>query len=273
MTATAWQSIEPIPAQRMNEARRQAHNALHWMARIANSYVEAEDDNSHLDLIWHDGAHSLRTKEFHNGLSVEARLGALELQFCENGEPATHTLSFQERTPAHVEAWVLVELLHRAVDRDKFSKELPYTPKDLMMGDSEEHEVEAYASELNALQGWMRNAAAVMAAVRHDLSRDAGADFSKQPITCCPQTFQLNLELPLPQGSGAQSLRAGLSAGDGLRPEPYFFVATKQQALSGDFDPASLLSAQRIASETLAADDVIQFLRDQVAAHRKRLAS
>ncbi|MBU1210742.1 MAG: hypothetical protein KJ587_05640 [Alphaproteobacteria bacterium] len=273
MTALAWQTIEPIPAQRMNEARRQAHNALHWLARIANSYLGDEEGNAQLQLIWNDEANSIRTKEFGPGLSVEARLGVLELQFCEDGKPATHTLSFEEHTPAHVEAWVLVELLHRDVDRDKFSKDLPYTPKDLMLGDSEEHEAEAYAAELKALQGWLRNAAAVLTAVRHDLSRDADADYSKLPVACCPQTFQLNLELPLPAGSGAGALRAGLSAGDALRPEPFFFVATDEQALAGNFDAASILSVQRIAADKLAADDVIQFLRDQVAAHRKRLAS
>ena len=273
MTATTWQNIEPVPAQRMNEARRQAHNALHWLARIANSYVDAEHDNERIELAWNAKAQSLRTKEFEGGLSVEGRLGLLELQFCEDGEPMTHILSFQDRTPAHVEAWVLVELLHRGVHRDRFSKDLPYTPRDLMLGDSEEHEVESHEAELAALQGWMRNGAAVLTAVRHDLSKDADTDYSKQAIMCCPQTFQLKLELPLPAGSGAKSLRVGLSAGDSLRPEPFFFVATNEQALSGNFDAASILSVQRVASETLAVDHVIQFLRDQVAAHRKRLAS
>lgn len=273
MTATAWQSIEPIPAQRMNDARRQAHNLLHWMARLANSYAEPNDGGAQLEFVWNDDTESLRTSEFEGGLCLEGRIGKLELQFCEDGTPVPHTLSFEERTPAHVEAWFLVELLHRDIDRSKFNKELPYTPKDLMMGDSEEHEYESHEAELKALQGWLRNGAAVLAAVRHDLSKDAGADFSKQKIVCCPQTFQLYLGLPLPAGSGANSLRAGLSAGDALRPEPFFFVATEEQSLGGNFDAASILSVQRIASETLAADDVIKFLRDQVAAHRKRLAS
>jgi len=273
MTATQWQAIEPIPAQRMNEARRQTHNLLHWMARIADSYLDSEESNTHLQLRWNDETQALRTGEFDAGLSIEGRVGVLELQFCEDGKPVPHTLSFQERTPAHVEAWVLVELLHRDVDREKFSKDLPYTPKDLMLGDSEEHEVETYEGELKALQGWLRNGAAVLTAVRHDISRDAGTDYSGQAIFCCPQTFQLNLEVPLPAGSGAETLRAGLSAGDGLRPEPFFFVATREQALNGNFEPASILSVQRVASEKLAADDVIQFIRDQVGAHRKRLAS
>lgn len=273
MTATHWQTPAPKETSRLAEARRQAHNALHWMARLANTYREPEENDEHLTLLWHPDSHTLRTKHFGPDLSLELRLGKMELQFCENDTPVPHVLCFEERSPAHVEAWVLVELLHRGMDRDAFTKDLPYEPRDVMLGDHEEHEVEAYAEELALLNSWFCNAAAVLAAVRHDLARDADTDFSQVPIACWPADFQLGLDLPLPAGSGAPSLRAGLSAGDALRPEPYFFVATRQQAQVGDFDPASLLSVKRIEAENLAADNVIDFLRTEVAAHRKRLAS
>lgn len=273
MIETHWQAIEPVPFKPMNEARRQAHNAVHWLVRIANSYLDAADDNAHVELLWNDGASALRTRTFGPDLSVELRLGQLEMQFCEHGEPAPHVLALQERTPAHIEAWILVELLHRGVDRDRFSKDLPYLANDLMLGDHEEHEVRAYETELLALNGWMKNGAAVLTALRHDLGRNGGADLSGQAIVLWPQTFQLGLEVPLPRGSGARALRAGLSAGGSLRPEPFFFIGTKEQALSADFDASSVLSVRRIAVEKLAADDVIRFLREEVAHHRKRLAS
>lgn len=273
MIGTQWQDIAPISAKRANEARREAHNALHWMARIANSYRPAEDDNRHVLLQWHDEAGVLRTKPFGDNVTVELRLACLELQFCENGVPVPHVLSFEERTPAHVEAWVLVELLHRGIDRDRFSKVLPYPAEDLMLGDHREHEVEAYVDELSALNGWMRNAATVLAALRHELAADTGGDYRNEEIVCWPETFQLGLDLPLGKGGGAESLRAGLSAGDGLRPHPFFFVGAKEQAYSGDFAAGSILSVHRIATDNLAAADVIAFLRREVRTHRKRLAS
>ncbi|MGI9493635.1 MAG: hypothetical protein ACR2QF_14655, partial [Geminicoccaceae bacterium] len=193
MEITTWQPIEPLASSRMAEARRQAHNAIHWLARLANSYVDNEPDNRHVDLLWDADRSVIRTKPFLDHLSVEVRIADLELQFCEDGEPAPHVLSFQERTPAHVEAWVLVELLHRGVDRDRFSKDLPYPGRDVMLGDSEDHEVEDYRAELASLSAWLRNAAAVCSALRHDLGRNHGYDPAGLSVTCWPETFQLGI--------------------------------------------------------------------------------
>lgn len=272
METTTWQTIEPLTSSRMADARRQAHNALHWLARFANSYVDPLPGDRHVDLLWDADRTVIRTKSFADNLFVELCVADLEMQFCENGVPVPHVLSFQERTPAHVEAWGLVELLHRGVDRDRFSKDLPYKGRDLMLGDSEDHEVEDYRAELASLNGWLRNAAVVCSALRHDLGRDHGHDLTDTPITCWPETFQLGIDMPLPRGFGAPALRAGLAAGDALRPEPFFFVGTVEQALSGDFDANGVLSSQRIQTEELAADEVIGFLRDALLAHRKRLA-
>lgn len=272
MTQLNWTEIEALPAQQMSEARRQAHNAVHWLARVANSYIEPEDDNAHVALPWNAETETLRTRVFGNDLTVELRLGALEIQFCEGGQPVPHVLAFEERTPAHVEAYMLVELLHRDVDRDAFSKMLPYEAKDLMLGDHEEHRSDELRAELTALNGWMRNAAAVLTAVRHDLRKHAGLEKADPELVCWPETFQLGIDIPMPVGSGAKAIRAGLSAGDQLRPEPFFFVGTVDQAVSGNFDPASVLSVQRIPAEKMTADGVIGFLDQQIAAHRKRLA-
>jgi len=272
MENQTWQTIEPLTSPRLGEARRQAHNAIHWLARIANSYVEKEPDDRHVDLLWDADRAALFTKTFENNLSVELRVAGLELQFCEDGKPVPHVLSFQERTPAHVEAWVLVELLHRGVDRERFSKDLPYSGRDVMLGDSEDHEVDEYRAELGSLNGWLRNAAAVCTAVRAELGRDEGYDLGNMDVTLWPETFQLGVEIPLPQGFGAPALRAGLSAGDALRPDPFFLAGTIDQTLSGDFDADSILSSQRLQDEKSSADDVIGFLRDAVLRHRKRLA-
>lgn len=272
MVAIAWEMVDLPAPSRMAEARRQAHNAIHWLARFANSYIDSEADGRHVELLWNDDHASIRTKTFGRDLAVELRVTDLDMQFCENGHPVPHVLSFEERTPAHVEAWALVELLHRGVDRDRFSKELPYPGRDLMLGDSEDHDVDSYRDELASLHGWLRNAAVVSAAVRHELGRDLGEDLSATPVVCWPETFQLGIEIPLPQGFGAKALRAGLSAGDALRPEPFFFTGTVEQSISGDFDAESVLSVQRIPTENLAADDIIRYLREAVAGQRKRLA-
>ena len=204
MVTIAWQTVDLPAPSRMAEARRQAHNAIHWLARFANSYVEPEPDGRHALLLWNDDHGSIQTKTFLSGLSVEVRIADLDMQFCENGRPVPHVLSFQERTPAHVEAWALVELLHRGVDRNRFSKDLPYPARDLMLGDSEDHEVDAYRAELAFMNGWLRNAAAVCAALRHELGNVVDVDLATTPVVCWPETFQLGIEVPLPRGFGAR---------------------------------------------------------------------
>ncbi len=270
---TSWQSIDPHTSSHMAEARRQAHNAIHWLARLAHSYVDREPNDRHTDLLWDVDRATIRTQPFQGNLSVELHVADLELVFCEDGKPVPHLLSLQERTPAHIEAWVLVELLHRGVDRDRFSKDLPYAARDLMLGDSEDHEVENFRTEFSTLNGWLRNAAAVCTALRHELKREIlTGGTAIPPLVCWPETFQLGIEIALPQGFGAPALRAGLSAGDALRPDPFFFVGTIEQTMTADIDAGSLLSVQRIQSECLSADDVIGFLRGSIQSQRKRLA-
>ncbi len=272
MESVTWQTIELPQSAQLADARRQAHNAVHWLARIANSYIAPGDDNSHVAINWDDKAGALRTQSFSDNLNVELRIAQLQLQFCENGQPVPHILSFEERTPAHVEAWILVELLHRGVERTSFTKELPYPAADLMLGDSEEHAPGDYIEELASLDGWLRNGAAVCSALRHDLRDEAANGVKDDPLTLWPQTFQLGIELPLPVGSGAPTLRVGISAGDNLRPEPFFFVGTPAQTIAGDFAPDSILSSRRILEQNLTSDDVINFLKDGIASQRKRLA-
>ena len=270
-----WQSILAVKPTAMKAPRRQAQNALHWMARIANSYLEPDEKNRHIELLWNPETRSIRTKEFLSKHSIEFRLEALELQFCENGTPVPHTLSFQERTPAHVEAWILIELLHRDLNRDQFSKILPYEGAELMMGDTEEHEVEEHASELAALHDCFCDAAEICTAVADGLKdNDDGFIASKDiPVVCWPQLFHLGIELDLQPGYGSQSIRTGLSAGDGLRPSPFFFTATNNEAEAGDFEASSILPIERIAADNISENDVVSFLTESILTCRKRLAN
>lgn len=270
-----WQSITKIKPTEMKASRRQAQNALHWMARIANSYLEADDKSRHIELLWNSKTRSIRTKQFLSQYSLELRLETLELQFCENDIPVPHTLSFQERTPAHVEAWFLIELLHRDIDREKFSKALPYVEAELMMGDSEEHEVEQYSDELTALNDCFCDSAEICAAVADNLKRneDGFLVSTDMPVICWPQLFHLGIELDLQPGFGSLAIRMGLSAGDGLRPSPFFFTATRDEAEAGDFEASSILPVERIASENMSHDDVVSFLSKSILDCRKRLAN
>ena len=43
MASVTWPNISTVDADKLNAARRQAHNAVHWLVRLANSYTEPGD--------------------------------------------------------------------------------------------------------------------------------------------------------------------------------------------------------------------------------------
>ena len=113
-----WPKSHDDETESFVRARELTLNIVQWLARIANSYVADRSTKDRLILDFRtDG--SFVTKTFENGLALELRLPSLEMQFQERGKPVPHILDPEERSPAEVEAWILVELLHRGLDRDK----------------------------------------------------------------------------------------------------------------------------------------------------------
>jgi hypothetical protein len=219
------------------KAREQTLNLVQWLARVANSYVAGGLPQDRVALDFRpDGA--LVTKTFGRDIALEMRLPGLEMQFQERGKPMPHILDPEERSPAEVEAWILVELLHRGLDRDKFSKTLPYTIKNLMSGDAEDYSPQACAAGLAQLTAWFRAAASV-------LSNDGR-------VVCLPQT------LMLVHAPGHVTPAAGFSPGDGQHDEPYFFVDT------GNGGKRRLLTASELSSEKYPAAAAAQFIKATV---------
>jgi hypothetical protein len=152
-----------------------------------------------------------------------------------------HVFDPQERSPAEAEAWILVELLHRGIDREKFSKKLPYTIPGLLAGDAEDYAPQACRKGLIQLTDWFVKAAAVL---------EAGArPLDKAEVICLPQTLDLVLA-PL---SGASSIPLGFSPGDTENPEPYFYTG-------GGVNPASPKPPRAIVSgsKLLAQGDALR---------------
>ena len=157
----AWLKSHHDDKEIFVKARELTLNLVQWLARIANSYVTDGSIKDRLVLDFRiDG--SIVTKTFEQGIALELRLPGLEMQFQERGKPVPHVLDPEERSPAEVEAWILVELLHRGLNRDKFSKSLPYTITNLMSGDAEDYSPQACAAGLAQLTAWFRAASAVL---------------------------------------------------------------------------------------------------------------
>jgi hypothetical protein len=232
-----WQSVGVADADALVKARLELVNLVQWLARIANSYVPAATPEARVMLEFRSADAAFVTKTFCDNLSLELRLPTLEMQFHESGKAVPHIFNPEERSPAEVEAWLLVELLHRGVDRTKFSKKLPYKMFGLMTGDAEDHSPQSYQQGLMRLTAWFRNGAMVLDAV----ARASGA--APAGIVCWPQTLNLSAV------TGSVESGSGFSPGDAQTAEPYFYRNVKpgngSAAKSGSILTASALLAER----------------------------
>jgi hypothetical protein len=125
---------------------------------------------------------------------MELRLPELTLQFLEDGKPVEHEFLMEGRSPAQVEAWVLVELLHRGLDRGRFSKDLPYDIPHAMAGDGVEYSPDFREGELKKILDWFTAAA--------DLLKKAGRDAETKEdnlsmLTLRTRDFSLEASVPL----------------------------------------------------------------------------
>jgi hypothetical protein len=262
MSALMWRSVGAADPRRLGEARRQAHSAVQWLARLAHSYMAPQPDARHTLLRWDPQRLALVTQEFLPALTVELRIPGLALQFKQDGRPVPHVMEVDDRTPAEVEAWVLVELLHRGLDRDRFSKSLPYQMPDLITGDAVGYVAAPLAAELDELATWFANAAEILAAIAREAS-PAPAPW------CWPEVFHLAVLLPLhPHDlSRGRMLRAGFSVGDGGSDQAYFYVMPHDTIATPP--SASVLTAASFLAERQPAEAALDRLRAAIGDLRK----
>jgi len=229
-----WSKSHDDEKESFLKARELTLNIVQWLARIANSYVADRSTKDRVILDFRNDG-SFVTKTFEHGLALELRLPSLEMQFQERGRLVPHILDPEERSPAEVEAWILVELLHRGLDRDKFSKSLPYTVANLMSGDAEDYSPQACAPGLAQLTAWFRAASAVLS--------------THGRVVCAPQTLTLGVA----SGNGTPAI--GFSPGNAERDEPHFFIDTYNDR------ERRVLTASELAIEKDPAAAAAQFIK------------
>ena len=262
--SSQWPSVNIFDTKQFRQARIEAHNALFWMARGANSFLDAAPNNEHLSLFWHKDSNNFRTRSFDGDLQIGLSIPELEIFFCENGEKVRHSFWFDDRTPAYVEAWYLVELLHRDRDRSKFTIELPFESKDFFLGDTEEHDAPAVAGELKAMHDCFIIAENILSQVQQNLTDGDDAVSEIGSISCKPENFTLSFEISTKSADQANVL-VGMSLGDDLRPAPFFFVSknyaeTVKNNHVLDFEAANLLSLNKVSEKNMDHTTVIRQL-------------
>jgi hypothetical protein len=246
-----WQAMGVLDRDAMAKARWETINLVQWLARIANSYVTAGSADERVQLEFRPNETDFLTKTFAGNLSLELRLPNLNMQFYEGGQAVPHVFDPEERSPAEVEAWLLVELLHRGVDRTKFSKALPYDVPGLMTGDAEDHSPQSCGPALMQLALWFANAAAALAAA----ARAGGAQ--AVDIVCRPQTLDLTCV------SNKATVRPdyGFVPGDAEIPEPYFYRYRPATNGSPAGTTRSVLKATELFADKDPAAAAVAFMK------------
>lgn len=235
--APMWEDIPAGEEAEFVKARKELLNLVQWPVRLANSYVAGKAPEERVLLEFRSADPAFITQTFAHEVALEIRLASLRMQFLEHGRPVPHIFDPEEHSPAKVEAWLLVELLHRGIDRTKFSKKLPYPMSDLMSGDAEDHAPQECEAGLVQVMTWYRNAGAVL----YDASGPGKLI-----------VFPKNLELTLLAKSGQQK-NCGFSIGD-ENSEPHFYF------MKSGGKKRSILTASELKKETQPGRAAVQFL-------------
>ena len=263
---SSWPDTTVFQTRQYRNARVEAHNALFWMARAAHSFLQPTLDNTHLYLLFDSESVDFRTQIFGDEIQIGLNLAELELYFCEKKEKVPHSFWLDEKTPAFVEAWYLVELLHRGLDPESFSTSLPFQSNDMVMGDTQDYNASLYKTELLALTTCIMNTIPILEQLTQQLIKNNKIPDVPHKIALEPETFTLFFSGILSSKSN-QKITAGLSAGDSLRQAPFLF--TKSTDLTNtsknhilDYEPECLISLDTIIDSAMSQNELVTGLYD-----------
>ena len=261
-------TVRPDPkifaTKQFRDACVEAHNALFWTARGANSFLGALPQNQHLSLLWNGNSQDFRTRYFENQFQIGVNIRELEIYFCESGVKVPHSFYFDDRTPAFAEAWYLVELLHRDLDQSKFSTSLPFHSPLMLMGDTQDHNASFYELELAALNDCLMGGMKLLQQMPTFLAPIASILHQPVKIVLEPETFTLEYTVFFSEKTG-QRIIVGFSIGDLLRPEPFYFIKDinqnfKPKSRSLDYRPDSIRPLIKLIENNTSDRDLLDDL-------------
>ena len=262
--SATWPDAKILKTKQFRDACVEAHNALFWVARGAHSFLNYLPQNQHLGLLWDVNAQDFRTRYFEKHFQIGLNVRELEIYFCEDGLKVPHSFCFDDRTPAFAEAWYLVELLHRDLDQSKFSTSLPFDSPFMLMGDTQDHNASLYNHELEALHVSLLRSVRLFQRIPHLLAPVKSLLHQPNKIALEPETFTLEYTAFFSETTG-QKITIGFSAGDHLRPEPFYFIKDinhnfrpKNRGL--DYRPESIQPLVKLIENNISDDELLDEL-------------
>ncbi len=220
-----WKRLGHPPPGHLERARIETHHAAQWLARIARAALSARADDSQMNLSWDDARQTL----FSRDLPAKDGIARMGLSFVEGSLVMVQygkVIARQDllmQTERDIARWAEMQASQLGIDPLSFGYGFPYT-------------LPAHAVQHGQPYGLRRNDPAVM-----ELGRwFANADLLFQDIRAAlphrrpgpteariwPHHYDLGLLLPLEEGDleRVPAVGVGLSPGDTLFNEPYFYV-------------------------------------------------
>jgi hypothetical protein len=232
--SSAWRPIRGVDADRLREARLQAHHALQWLARAARAFVPPQPDDSQTNLGWDDALDGFTTHPLASGLRLGLRMTPLTLVL--TGTSAQQSFALDGHADADARRWLGERLSAHGLDGRALDAKAPYDIPDHAVGHGAAYDAGGSADALAELAAWFANANASLGGVRDRMSTRR---LAPSPVRTWPHHFDVASLTLLEGGSAehARSVNAGFSPGDEHYEEPYFYVSPHPYP-----DPAQLPS-------------------------------
>ncbi len=251
-SSATWPPNTAAPDE-LQDAFQQAHSGVQWLARMVNSFCLPASDGSHLHMSWGEDRAVIETTHIVDATAVQMRLPEMALQFVEQGAPTLHPVELDDNSPAQIEAWTLIELLHRGIDRDAYSKDLPYDVSHLLGGDAHNYETLDRERAFQDMTDWLVLAGDLLRTVAAEASANGLGEPSD--VRFSPEHFSLFVRLHPNNGRPAVGsyVELGFCAGNTADMGPHFYSALARNG------KAKRLSIAEIGEKALSREDVAGF--------------
>lgn len=230
-----WAPLGTSSPAALMDARIESHLAIQWMARTARAALPARPDDSHMNLGWsaaHCGlvSHAFPTPQGPEQMGFSVADGSL---FFARGQDITARHSLDGHTYAAIEAWVFRMATMRGIDPQAIAPAMTWD-----MPRAEKTRDEAYTMPtsdpaLAELGRWFANAHLILCDVEEHWARHITP--GPTPPRVWPHHYDMGLLILASDEDPetARSVGVGLSPGDTLFQEPYFYISPYPQPDAG----------------------------------------
>lgn len=229
-TKNSWQQLGAVSPVELQDTRLYLQYALQWVHRAALCTPPAEQQASteemeemHAPLYWDAEAIGFFSKPYKDGKRVGLTLdeGVAMLTFgaakaASGGEQQQQLFELDGHTDAEARLWVREQIEDSAYDTTEYNdpSELPAHP----LAEGARYKLSELGGSITEIARWLSNAHLLLEDLRQAHER----------LLCTLEYFDLRLYHARTK-SDSRRLLLGMSLGDSLHPQPYFYVLAQPE--------------------------------------------